>query len=51
MSLKMFQLFKIINPPLIPPFLKGEGMGILNRGILICFTLSSKKTYDSKRKY
>jgi len=39
MSLKIFQLFKILNPPLFSsPFDKGGG-----RGISICFILSAKK--------
>jgi hypothetical protein len=53
MSLKIFQLFKIINPPLFSsPFDKG---GV--RGILICFYYSEKenkkvyiKTYKIKTK-
>jgi len=24
MSLKIFQLFKIINPPIVPPLIKGD---------------------------
>jgi len=39
------------SPFIFSPFDKGGGRGILNRGILICFTLSSRKTYESKRKY
>ena len=38
MSLKIFKLFKILNPPFNSPFFKGG-----DRGILICFILSSKK--------
>jgi len=39
MSLKIFRLFKILNPPLFSsPFDKGGG-----RWILICFILSAKK--------
>jgi hypothetical protein len=56
MSLKIFQLFKILNPPLFSsPFDKGGSRGILSRGISICFYFICKKiyrkTYESKRKY
>jgi|YNPMSStandDraft_1061717.scaffolds.fasta_scaffold178315_2 hypothetical protein len=39
MSLKMFQLFKILNPPYFSPFVKG---GL--RGISICFYYAKNKT-------
>jgi hypothetical protein len=40
----IFQLFKILNPPLFfsRRYVRG-GRGILNNGILICFILSAKK--------
>jgi hypothetical protein len=44
MSLKIFQLFKILNPPLFSsPFDKGGSRGILNRGDLIYFYFISGK--------
>jgi hypothetical protein len=53
MSLKIFQLFKILNPPCIPPLLKGE----MKRGILIRFYYAERenkkvyiKTYEIKTK-
>jgi hypothetical protein len=38
MSLKIFELFKIINPPIVPPLIKGEV-----RGFQFVFILSARK--------
>jgi hypothetical protein len=47
MSLKIFQLFKILNPPLFSsPFDKGGSRGILNRRISICFYFICKKIIE-----
>jgi hypothetical protein len=49
MSLKIFQLFKILNPPLFSsPFDKGGSRGILNKGIPICFYFICKKKFIEK---
>jgi hypothetical protein len=49
MSLKIFQLFKILNPPLFSsPFDKGGNRRILNKEISICFYFICKKKFIEK---
>jgi hypothetical protein len=48
MSTKIFQLFKIINPPYFPPLIKGE----IGEFKFVLFYLQKKiyrKTYGSKK--
>ena len=48
MSLKIFQLFKILNPPLFFPLDKGGSRGILNKRISICFYFICSKKFIEK---